>query len=46
MTLSQMADHVAVLQQIEKHAGVAYPVLVPNIKGYEAAVSTIPSHDI
>ncbi len=35
-----MADHVEVMKGIEKRPGVSYPVLVPNIKGYEAAVRT------
>jgi hydroxymethylglutaryl-CoA lyase len=36
-----MADHKEVLQGIEKVPGVSYPVLVPNLKGFEAAVSKI-----
>jgi hydroxymethylglutaryl-CoA lyase len=34
-----MADHAKVFKEIEKRAGVSYPVLVPNTKGLEAAVS-------
>ncbi len=34
----QMADHAEVLSGVDKYPGVSYPVLVPNIKGYEAAV--------
>ena len=34
----QMADHVDVLRGIKRHPGVTYPVLVPNMKGFEAAV--------
>ena len=33
----QMADHAEVLGGIRKRPGVAYPVLVPNMKGFEAA---------
>jgi hydroxymethylglutaryl-CoA lyase len=33
----QMADSDAVLTGIARRAGVSYPVLVPNMKGYEAA---------
>ncbi len=33
----QMADHAEVMAGIRKKPGVAYPVLVPNIKGFEAA---------
>jgi len=33
----QMADHAEVMAGIEKRSGVAYPVLVPNMKGFEAA---------
>lgn len=33
----QMADHAEVMAGIEKKSGVAYPVLVPNLKGFEAA---------
>lgn len=34
-----MADNMEVLKGIDKHTGVSYPVLVPNMKGLEAAVS-------
>jgi hydroxymethylglutaryl-CoA lyase len=34
----QMADHDAVLRAL-KHHGVAYPVLTPNMKGFEAALA-------
>jgi hydroxymethylglutaryl-CoA lyase len=34
----QMADTAAVLSRIRRIPGVAYPVLVPNLKGLEAAV--------
>jgi len=33
----QMADHAEVMAGIEKKPGVAYPVLVPNMRGFEAA---------
>ncbi len=33
----QMADHVEVLEGIRRKPGVAYPVLAPNLKGFEAA---------
>src|SRR5207302_5643781 len=33
----QMADTAAVLAQIRRAPGVSYPVLVPNLKGFEAA---------
>ncbi len=33
----QMADHAEVMAGIRKKPGVAYPVLVPNMKGFEAA---------
>ena len=33
----QMADHTEVLERIRRRPGVAYPVLTPNLKGYEAA---------
>jgi isopropylmalate/homocitrate/citramalate synthase len=33
----QMADHTEVLERIRRKPGVAYPVLTPNLKGYEAA---------
>jgi len=35
----QMADSAAVLKGIKKRAGVAYPVLVPNMQGFEAAIA-------
>ncbi|HNL20986.1 MAG TPA: hydroxymethylglutaryl-CoA lyase, partial [Rhodocyclaceae bacterium] len=34
----QMADHAEVLRGIRRRPGVAYPVLVPNLKGFDAAV--------
>jgi hydroxymethylglutaryl-CoA lyase len=34
--IPQMADHTEVLERIRKKPGVSYPVLTPNLKGYEA----------
>ncbi|XP_053431104.1 hydroxymethylglutaryl-CoA lyase, mitochondrial isoform X2 [Nycticebus coucang] len=34
----QMADHTEVLKGIKKFPGINYPVLTPNLKGFEAAV--------
>jgi isopropylmalate/homocitrate/citramalate synthase len=33
----QMADHSEVLKTLRRKPGVSYPVLVPNMKGFEAA---------
>ena len=35
----QMADNVEVMAGIRRKPGVAYPVLVPNLKGFEAALA-------
>ena len=35
--IPQMADHTEVLERIRRKQGVAYPVLTPNLKGFEAA---------
>jgi hydroxymethylglutaryl-CoA lyase len=35
--IPQMADHTEVLERIRRRPGVAYPVLTPNLKGFEAA---------
>uniref|UniRef100_A0A493STV2 Hydroxymethylglutaryl-CoA lyase, mitochondrial n=1 Tax=Anas platyrhynchos platyrhynchos TaxID=8840 RepID=A0A493STV2_ANAPP len=35
----QMADHTEVMQGIKKLPGVSYPVLTPNLKGFQAAVA-------
>jgi hydroxymethylglutaryl-CoA lyase len=35
----QMADNAQVMAGIRKRPGVAYPVLVPNLQGYEAAAA-------
>jgi isopropylmalate/homocitrate/citramalate synthase len=34
-----MADHAEVLRAIKRKPGVSYPVLVPNMKGFEAAAA-------
>jgi hydroxymethylglutaryl-CoA lyase len=33
----QMADHTEVMERVRRKPGVAYPVLTPNLKGFEAA---------
>ncbi|HEX4928040.1 MAG TPA: hydroxymethylglutaryl-CoA lyase [Burkholderiales bacterium] len=33
----QMADHTEVLERVRRKRGVDYPVLAPNLKGFEAA---------
>src|SRR3954447_15519397 len=38
----QMADNAAVMGGIQRRAGVRYSVLVPNMKGLEAALETRP----
>ncbi|KAI2515559.1 3-hydroxy-3-methylglutaryl-CoA lyase [Homo sapiens] len=35
----QMGDHTEVLKGIQKFPGINYPVLTPNLKGFEAAVT-------
>jgi hydroxymethylglutaryl-CoA lyase len=35
----QMADNAEIMARLKRHDGVAYPVLAPNMKGYEAAVA-------
>jgi hydroxymethylglutaryl-CoA lyase len=35
----QMADHAQIMQGLKRHADVNYPVLTPNLKGFEAAVA-------
>src|SRR5512146_1135731 len=35
--IPQMADHTEVLERIKRNPGVSYPVLTPNLKGFEAA---------
>ncbi len=36
----QMADHAEVMKGLKRKSGVAYPVLMPNIKGMEAALAS------
>ena len=36
----QMADHAEVMTTIRRKTGVSYPVLVPNMRGLEAALTT------
>lgn len=38
----QMGDNTAVMQAIQRQEGVCYSVLVPNMKGYEAAIQVNP----
>ena len=35
----QMADHVQIMRGLKRREGVNYPVLTPNLKGFEAAVT-------
>jgi hydroxymethylglutaryl-CoA lyase len=35
----QMADHVEIMRGLVRHEEVNYPVLTPNLKGFEAAVA-------
>jgi hydroxymethylglutaryl-CoA lyase len=35
----QMGDNAEVLQGIEKVDGISYPVLTPNLKGFESALA-------
>ncbi len=35
----QMADHAEIMAGIRPHPGLRYPVLTPNMKGYEAALA-------
>ena len=34
----QMGDNAAVLQGIKKHPATVYPVLTPNLQGFDAAI--------
>ncbi len=36
----QLADHRQVMQEVKRQTGIAYPVLVPNTKGMEAAIES------
>jgi hydroxymethylglutaryl-CoA lyase len=35
----QMADHAEVMRGLRRHPGVKYPVLTPNLQGFEAAIA-------
>lgn len=35
----QMSDHANVMKGLNKKTGVSYPVLTPNLKGFESAIS-------
>lgn len=35
----QMADNAQVLKGIKSHPGISYPVLTPNLKGYQSALA-------
>ena len=35
----QMADHIEIMRGLVRRDGVSYPVLTPNLKGFESAVS-------
>ena len=35
--IPQMADHAEVLERMRRKPGVSYPVLTPNLKGFESA---------
>jgi hydroxymethylglutaryl-CoA lyase len=37
--IPQMADHTEVLEGIRRKSGVCYPVLTPNLKGFQAALA-------
>lgn len=37
--VKQMSDGVDVMKGLKRFPGVNYPVLIPNLKGYETAVS-------
>ena len=37
--IPQMADHTEVLESLDHSGAIAYPVLTPNLKGFEAALA-------
>jgi len=37
--IPQLADHAEVMAGLQRRPGVAYPVLTPNLKGFEAALA-------
>ncbi|CAN5507297.1 bifunctional 3-hydroxy-3-isohexenylglutaryl-CoA lyase/hydroxymethylglutaryl-CoA lyase [soil metagenome] len=40
----QMGDHSDLMKQLKRKPGVSYPVLTPNLKGFEAAVEAGADH--
>jgi hydroxymethylglutaryl-CoA lyase len=42
--IPQMADHDALMRSLERRPGVRYPVLTPNLQGFEAAVAAGADH--
>lgn len=40
----QMADHAELMRALPRRPGVSYPVLTPNLKGYESAVAAGADH--
>lgn len=40
----QMADHDALMRALQRRPGVDYPVLTPNLQGFEAAVAAGADH--
>ena len=37
--IPQMADHDQLMRSLQRRAGVRYPVLTPNLQGFEAAMA-------
>ena len=40
----QMGDHAELMRALQRRAGVSYPVLTPNLQGFEAAVAAGADH--
>jgi hydroxymethylglutaryl-CoA lyase len=40
----QMGDHAELMRTLQRRAGVSYPVLTPNLQGFEAAVAAGADH--
>ncbi len=40
----QMSDHVELMRTLQRRAGVSYPVLTPNLQGFEAALAAGADH--
>jgi hydroxymethylglutaryl-CoA lyase len=40
----QMGDHAELMRTLKRRAGVSYPVLTPNLQGFEAAVAAGADH--